>query len=71
MQTWDIVNRTVHSLRYYPNGKIAGFDLLTILSLSDALGYDTKALLWLIGYAETGLHQAVTDHGDSKPEHHD
>lgn len=56
-------------LKLYPNGHIAGFDIPTVLSVCEALGYDLQALLLLIEYAEAGLREAVKKHGDSSSEH--
>jgi hypothetical protein len=55
--------------RYTPSGAIAGFDLPTILSITEALGHDTHAMLRLLDYAQTGLREAMNNHGNSDTEH--
>jgi hypothetical protein len=56
-------------LKYYPSGAIAGFEIPTIMSMTQALGYDSQALLLLLEYAESGLREAVKNNGDSNTEH--
>lgn len=54
-----------------PGGKIAGFDIPTLLSVTEALGYDRQAVLRLLDHAEAGLFEAIRDHGERNPEHFD
>jgi hypothetical protein len=49
-------------MRFYPSGVIAGFDIPTLLSVTQALGYDAQALLCLLDYAEAGLREAIKKH---------
>lgn len=55
--------------KLHPSGKIVGFDIPTILSVTEALGYDQQVVLRLLDYAEAGLHEAIRDHGNSNAEH--
>jgi hypothetical protein len=57
-------------LKYYPSGAIAGFEIPTIMSMTQALGYDNQALLRLLDFAEAGLREAVKKHGDSSNTEH-
>jgi hypothetical protein len=70
-EAWEVLLRCSGQFKLYPSGKIAGFDIPTILSVTDVLGYDRQALLRLLGYAEAGLHEAIRDHGNSNAEHFD
>lgn len=54
-----MIEKSVNYLKHYPSGAVAGFDLSIILNLSDALGYNKKAILELIAYAEAGLRDAL------------
>jgi hypothetical protein len=64
-----VIQRGGSVLKYYPSGAIAGFNVSIILSIAEALGYDSQALLLLLEYAESGLGEAVKNHGDSNTEH--
>ena len=64
-----MIQRGGSVLKYYPSGAIAGFDVPTTLSIAEALGYDSQALLLLLEYAESGLREAVKNNGDSNTEH--
>lgn len=65
---WDVIQRCFTHLRFHPNGRIAGFDIPTILGVTHALGYDSRSVLTLIEHAESGLREAVTKHGSSSSE---
>ncbi len=54
-----------------PGGDVSGFDIPTILGVTDALGYDRQAMMRLLEYAEAGLHEAIRDHGNSNTKHFD
>jgi len=66
-EAWEIIQRGF--VRYFPNGKVAGFCIPTILSICNALGYDSRAVLHLLEYAEAGLQEAINKHGNSNSEH--
>ncbi len=42
-----------------------GFDITALKSISEALGYDARALLLIFHYAEQGLQQAIKHHGNN------
>lgn len=63
-----MIQRCFMHMRYLPNGKVAGFDIPTLLGVTHALGYDSRSLLTLIEHAETGLREAVTNYGSSSSE---
>ena len=56
-------------LKFTSSGAVAGFDYPTILSITEALGHDTHAMLRLFDYAQTGLREAVKNNGNSNTEH--
>lgn len=64
-----MIQRCSGQLKFYPSGSIAGFDMPTILCVTQALGYDLQATLLLIEHAEAGLREAVKKHADSNAEH--
>jgi hypothetical protein len=64
-----VIQRCSGQLKFYPSGSIAGFDVPTIISVAQALGYDLQATLLLIEHAEDGLREAVKKHADSNTEH--
>jgi hypothetical protein len=64
-----VLTRCSGQLNYYPNGRIAGFNIQTILTVSQALGYDVSAQLQLLYYAEKGLGEAIKEYGNSNAEH--
>ncbi len=66
-----MIQRCFAHLRYHPGGKLAGFDIPTILGVTDALGYDNRAVLTLLEHAESGLREAVAKHGSSNSERFD
>lgn len=68
-EAWEVLTRCSGQLNYYPNGRIAGFDIQTILSVSQVLDYDVRAQLLLLYYAEKGLGEALKEHGNSNAEH--
>jgi hypothetical protein len=57
-------------LRFYPNGDIAGFDIPTTLSVAQALGYNSRALMLLLDAAEAGLKEAIHAHGNRDTAEH-
>ena len=65
-----MIQRGGSVLKYYPSGAIAGFDVPTIMSMTQALGYDTQALCRLLDFAEAGLREAVKNNGDSSNTEH-
>ena len=69
-ETWDVIQRCGGQLRLHPNGNIAGFDIPTILSITEALGYDLQAMLLLLDNAEAGLREAVKKNADSSHTEH-
>lgn len=66
-----MIARCSSQLKRSPGGKIAGFDIATLLSVTEALGYDRQAVLRLLDHAEAGLFEAIRDHGQRNPEHFD
>lgn len=62
-----MIQRISGHLRFFPNGEIAGFDIPTALSVSEALGYSSRALMLLFIDAEAGLKEAIQAHGDNDP----
>lgn len=60
-----MIKRGSGQLRLNPAGHILGFDLPALVAIGTALGYDTQALLLLFHHAESGIQQAVKQHGDS------
>ncbi|MEQ1788834.1 MAG: hypothetical protein ABL857_00170 [Rickettsiales bacterium] len=66
-EAWEIIQRGF--VRYFPNGKVAGFCIPTILNICTALGYDQRVLLHLLDYGELGLFEAIKKHGNSNSEH--
>ena len=62
-----MIQRISGHLRFYPNGEIAGFDIPTALSVSEALGFSSQALMLLFLDAEVGLKEAIQKHGDIDP----
>ncbi len=42
-----------------PDGAVASFDIGQILKITRVLGYDSKAILLLIPYAQKGLQEAI------------
>lgn len=69
-EIWEVIRRCGWQLRLYPNGGIAGFDVPTVLSVTEALGYDLQALLLLIDHAEAGLREAVKKNADHSSTEH-
>lgn len=69
-ETWDIIRRYGGQIRLHPNGDIAGFDVPTIFSITEALGYDLQAMLLLLDHAEAGLREAVKKNADSSHTEH-
>ena len=63
-----MIQRCFTHLRYHPNGKVAGFDIPTLLGVTNTLGYDSRSVLTLIEHAEFGLREAVNKHGSSSSE---
>lgn len=49
-------------------GGIIGFDLPALLEISDTLGYDRRAMVQLIPYAEAGFLEALQQRRDEEPE---
>ena len=70
-EAWEVLLRCSGQFKLYPSGKIAGFDIPTILSVTHVLGYEPRALLLLLDYAEAGLREAIRNHGNSNSEHFD
>ena len=70
-EAWEIILRCSGQLRRHPNGKAAGFDIPTILSMTEALGYDRQVLMLLLVHAELGLREAIDKHGNGNTEHLD
>lgn len=68
-EVWEVIQRCSGQLKFYPSGSIAGFDVPTVLCVTQAFGYDLQAMLLLIEYAEAGLREAVKKHVDSNTEH--
>ena len=68
---WDVIQRCFTHLRYHPNGKLSGFDIPTIIGVTNALGYDSRSVLTLLEHAESGLREAVAKHGSSNSERFD
>lgn len=68
-EAWEVITRCSGQLNYYPNGTIAGFNIPSVLSVSQVLGYDAQAQLLLLNYADQGLSEALKDHGNSNTEH--
>lgn len=58
-EAWEVVERCAGHLKLFPSGNIAGFDLPVALSITSALGYNEKAVLFLMEYAESGLREAI------------
>lgn len=67
-EIWDVILRGCGQLRISPAGRVVGFDLPALLTICTALGYDAQALMLLFHFAESGLKQAVRNHGDSSNE---
>lgn len=65
-----MIQRCGGQLKLFPNGHISGFDIPTILSVTEALGYDLQAMLLLIEHAEAGLREAIKKHGDHSNSEH-
>ncbi len=65
---WDVILRAGNQLRVGRNGIILGFDITALAAIATALGYDPRILLQLFHYAESGLHQAIKNHGN---QHHE
>jgi hypothetical protein len=45
--------------KFMPDGAVASFDIGQILKITRVLGYDSKAILLLIPYAQKGLQEAI------------
>jgi hypothetical protein len=65
-----VIRRGIGQIRLTPAGKILGFDIAALISIASALAYDTRALLMLFHFAETGIQEAI-NHDSEHPEHHD
>ncbi len=63
-EIWDVIQRGYGQLRLNAAGRILGFDLPSLVTISTALGYDTQALLLLFHYAESGLKEAEKAHAN-------
>jgi hypothetical protein len=66
-EAWHVVQKNL--FKFLPNGKLSGFCLSTILSICSTVGYDSRAVLHLLEYAEAGLQEAINKHGNSNSEH--
>lgn len=55
---WDLIQRC-SQFRFYPDGKIAGFDISHILEMARVFGHEEYEILLLMEYAGYGLQDAI------------